>query len=66
MVNKKGLSETDICAKYITPAVIGAGWDEATQIRREVHFTRGRIAISRGRKRLLLVMATGTGYQDSA
>jgi type I restriction enzyme R subunit len=36
MMNKKGVSETDICAKYITPAVIQAGWDEATQIRREV------------------------------
>jgi type I restriction enzyme R subunit len=41
MMNKKDLSETDICAKYITPAVIQAGWDEATQIRREVGFTKG-------------------------
>jgi len=45
MMNKKGLSETDICAKCITPAVIQAGWDEAAQIRREVGFTKGRIIV---------------------
>jgi type I restriction enzyme R subunit len=43
--NKKDLSESDICAKYITPAVIQAGWDEATQIRCEVSFTKGRIIV---------------------
>ncbi|QFY41718.1 DEAD/DEAH box helicase [Candidatus Methylospira mobilis] len=47
-MSKKTLSEADICAKYITPAVIQAGWDEATQIRREVFFTKGRIIV-RGR-----------------
>jgi type I restriction enzyme R subunit len=26
-VNKKALSERDICTKYITPAVVQAGWD---------------------------------------
>jgi type I restriction enzyme, R subunit len=45
MMDKKSLSETDICAKYITPAVIQAGWDEALQIRREVGFTKGRIIV---------------------
>lgn len=45
MMNKKSLSESDICAKCITPAVIQAGWDEATQIRREVGFTKGRIIV---------------------
>ena len=47
-MTKKGLSEADICAKYITPKLIQAGWDEATQIRREVTFTKGRIIV-RGR-----------------
>ncbi|MFZ1576473.1 MAG: DEAD/DEAH box helicase family protein, partial [Chromatiaceae bacterium] len=47
-MNKKSLSEDDICAKYITPAVIAAGWAEATQIRRQVYFTKGRIIV-RGR-----------------
>ena len=42
---KTHLSESDICAKYITSAVVQAGWDEATQIRREVGFTRGRIIV---------------------
>jgi type I restriction enzyme, R subunit len=44
-MDKKDLSEADICAKYITPAVVQAGWDEATQIRWEVNFTRGRIIV---------------------
>jgi len=43
-MTKKGLSEADICAKYITPELIKAGWDE-TQIRREVYFTKGRIIV---------------------
>ena len=46
--DKKSLSESDICAKHITPAVVQAGWDEDTQIRREVSFTKGRIIV-RGR-----------------
>ena len=44
-MDKKALSESDICAKCITPAVVQAGWDEATQIRREVSFTKGRIIV---------------------
>ncbi|CAJ8689581.1 EcoEI R domain-containing protein [Burkholderia pseudomallei] len=44
-MTKKSLSETDICAKWITPAVVQAGWDEETQIRREVGFTKGRIIV---------------------
>jgi hypothetical protein len=44
-MSKKALSESDICAKYITPAIIQAGWDETLQIRREVFFTKGRIIV---------------------
>ena len=44
-MNKKTLSESDICAKCITPVIVQAGWDEATQIRREVSFTKGRIIV---------------------
>jgi type I restriction enzyme R subunit len=47
-MNKNDLSEDDISVKYITPAVIAAGWDEETQIRRQVAFTKGRIIV-RGR-----------------
>jgi type I restriction enzyme R subunit len=34
--DKRELSESDIKAKFITPAIVDAGWDEMTQIRREV------------------------------
>lgn len=45
MIDKKTLSERDICTKFITPAVKKAGWDEMTQIREEVGFTKGRIIV---------------------
>jgi type I restriction enzyme R subunit len=44
-VDKKTLSERDICSKYITPAVLQAGWDLHSQIREEVSFTKGRIIV---------------------
>src|SRR4051794_37203259 len=44
-MNKKALSEADVCAKFITPAILAAGWDEHTQLRREVHFTKGQIHV---------------------
>jgi YD repeat-containing protein len=44
-MSKKDLSEADISAKFITPAVIAAGWSEQTQIQREVHFTKGQIHV---------------------
>ncbi|HAF00010.1 MAG TPA: restriction endonuclease, partial [Methylophilaceae bacterium] len=42
---KKDLSEADIKAKFITPAIISAGWDEMTQIRREVTLTPGPVIV---------------------
>ncbi|MDP2665443.1 MAG: DEAD/DEAH box helicase family protein, partial [bacterium] len=50
------LSERDICTKFITPALVRAGWNIQTQIREEVSFTAGRInvrgkTISRGEKK---------------
>lgn len=44
-MNKKDLSEADICAKFITPALLASRWDEHTQLRREVHFTKGQIHV---------------------
>jgi type I restriction enzyme R subunit len=44
-MNKRDLSEADICAKFITPAVTASGWMEHTQIQREVHFTKGQIHV---------------------
>lgn len=45
MINKKSLSERDICTKYITPAIERAGWDRTTQLLEEVSFTAGRIYV---------------------
>ena len=47
-IDKTDLGESDTHAKFIIPALLRAGWDEATQIRREVSFTEGRIIV-RGR-----------------
>src|SRR5712671_2428727 len=44
-MDKCGLSERDICTKFITPALRKAGWDEMLQIREEVSFTKGRIIV---------------------
>ncbi|MCB2291571.1 DEAD/DEAH box helicase family protein [Clostridium sp. CS001] len=44
-MDKKSLSERDICSKYITPAVINSGWDLKKQIREEVTFTAGRVIV---------------------
>jgi type I restriction enzyme R subunit len=43
---KKSLSERDICTKFITPALVKAGWDVQTQIREEVNLTKGRVIVS--------------------
>lgn len=48
-MDKKTLSERDICTKIITPALTNAGWDINTQIREEVALTNGKILV-RGRK----------------
>jgi type I restriction enzyme, R subunit len=44
-MDKRVLSERDICTKFITPALVTAGWNIATQIREEVSFTKGRIIV---------------------
>ena len=44
-MNKKDLSERDICTKFIIPALVKAGWSIETQIREEVFFTDGRIFV---------------------
>ena len=47
-MNKKTLSERDICINYITPAIVRAGWDSHKQLLEEVSFTYGKIYV-RGR-----------------
>jgi type I restriction enzyme R subunit len=44
-MNKKDLSERDICTKFITLALETAGWNKTTQILEEVSFTIGRIYV---------------------
>ncbi|SEQ59937.1 type I restriction enzyme, R subunit [Azotobacter beijerinckii] len=44
-MDKKSLSERDICSKFIMPAIQQAGWDLHKQIREEVSFTKGRIVV---------------------
>lgn len=47
-LNKKALTERDICTKFITPAIEYAGWGKLTHFLEEVYFTQGRIYV-RGR-----------------
>jgi type I restriction enzyme R subunit len=44
-MDKKQLSERDICTKYITPAIEKAGWDRQIQLLEEVSFTDGKIFV---------------------
>ena len=44
-MNKKEMSEQDIRTKYITPAILAAGWNIELQIREEVSFTKGKITV---------------------
>lgn len=55
-MGKRDLSEEDIKAQYITPAIESAGWDFKKQERLEYPFTVGRIILrgnvtSRGQKK---------------
>ena len=44
-MGKRQLSEEDIKARYITPALTNAGWDIKKQVRLEYAFTAGRIIL---------------------
>ena len=44
-MDKRSLTERDICTKFILPAVKRAGWDDMLQVREEVYFTKGRIIV---------------------
>ncbi len=49
LVDKKTLSESDICEKYIRPAIERAGWHGLSQIFREFPLRAGRVVV-RGNK----------------
>jgi type I restriction enzyme R subunit len=44
-MDKKQLTERDICTKYILPAIKKAGWDIHTQICEEVNLTAGQVIV---------------------
>ena len=44
-MDKKQLTERDICTKYILPAIKQAGWNIHTQVREEVPITAGRVIV---------------------
>lgn len=55
-MDKRLLSERDICSKFILPALMNAGWDLRTQISEEKSLTAGRIIVrgklvARGQKK---------------
>jgi type I restriction enzyme R subunit len=43
-MDKISLNERDICTKFITPAILGAGWQQ-NQFRQEVNLTDGRVIV---------------------
>ena len=48
-MDKKQLSERYICTKFITPAIVAAGWHTQSQMREEVNLTAGKVIV-RGQK----------------
>lgn len=45
MATNRAKSEADSCDQFISPAIYEAGWDKATQVRREYTFTDGRVIV---------------------
>ena len=48
-MDKRSLTERDICTKFILPAVKRAGWDEMVQVREEVYFHQRAASSVRGK-----------------
>ena len=44
-IDKKSLTERDICTKFINPALESAGWDLMRQIREQYYFTDGQVLV---------------------
>ena len=44
-MDKSEQNEAEICQNFISPALVQAGWDAATQVRREFTFTAGRVIV---------------------
>ena len=62
-MDKHSLSERDICTKFITPAIMQAGWQQ-DQFREEVKLTAGRVMV-RGKLAVCMAPAlTGTPIEQ--
>ena len=44
-MNKRTLSERDICTKFITPALENSGWDKQLQIPWQLKLERGNLIL---------------------
>ena len=44
-MNKKNLSESDICDKFVRPAMVNAGWHELDQIYAQYPLRDGRVVV---------------------
>ena len=58
LMDKKSLTERDICTKYVVPAIQSAGWDIQSQLLEQYHFTDGQVhvrgkKVNRGKQNLL-------------
>lgn len=49
-MDKKALSECDVCTKFITPAIEAYGHDRTTLLLEGVNLTSGRIVIRENRE----------------
>ncbi|HEW2718862.1 TPA: hypothetical protein V0P88_001498 [Streptococcus pneumoniae] len=54
--SKKEMSEEDIKANFITPAIVSKGWKNGEHIAYEEYFTDGRIEVRGDKARLLPVI----------
>ena len=57
-MDKHTLSETDICEKFISPALARAGWDVIEQVLREYPLRPGRMVV-RGQRTSRDIKAAG-------
>lgn len=44
-VNKKSLSERDMCSKFINPSIEKSGWNMRDQVREEFSFIDGKVIV---------------------
>ena len=44
-IDKRSLTERDICTKFVHPALESSGWDMLRQIREQFYFTDGQVIV---------------------